>query len=105
MTWSAGLRQARKLKRRLFVAKDFRQNRDEPYYVAGSRVRRTYSTTREAQGQAPRQWSHKGENAMITASTMPNAGTNPMHSTESLISSKRLWASRIMSGLPVLFLL
>jgi hypothetical protein len=28
-----------------------------------------------------------------------------MHSTESLISSKRLWASRIMSGLPVLFLL
>ena len=42
---------------------------------------------------------------MITASTMPNAGKTPMHLTESLISSKRLWASRIMSGLPVLFLL
>ena len=28
-----------------------------------------------------------------------------MHSTESAISSKRLWASRIMSGFPALFLL
>jgi hypothetical protein len=42
---------------------------------------------------------------MMTASTMPNDGTNPMHSTESLISSKRLWAGRVMSGLPVLFVL
>jgi hypothetical protein len=28
-----------------------------------------------------------------------------MHSTESVISSKQLWAGRIMSGLPALFLL
>jgi hypothetical protein len=28
-----------------------------------------------------------------------------MHSTESVISNKRLWGSRIMSGLPALFLL
>ena len=41
---------------------------------------------------------------MITATTMPNVGTKIMHSTESSISSTRLWASRIMSGLPALFL-
>jgi len=36
-----------------------------------------------------------------------NTATDPqsMHSTEPVISSKRLWGSRIVSGLPALFLL
>ncbi len=41
----------------------------------------------------------------MTASATLQAKEVPMNSTEPVISSKRLWASRIMSGLPALFLL
>jgi hypothetical protein len=41
----------------------------------------------------------------MRAATMPNAENQPMSSTESLISNKRLWTGRIVSGLPTLFLL
>jgi hypothetical protein len=41
----------------------------------------------------------------MRASTMLNAEKQPMSSAESLISNKRLWAGRVMSGLPTLFLL
>jgi hypothetical protein len=41
---------------------------------------------------------------MITTA-MLNTETQPVRSTESLISNKRLWAGRMMSGLPTLFLL
>jgi hypothetical protein len=41
----------------------------------------------------------------VTTAAMLNTETQPVRSTESLISNKRLWAGRIMSGLPTLFLL
>jgi len=41
----------------------------------------------------------------MTTAAMLNTETQPVRSTESLISNKRLWAGRIMSGLPTLFLL
>jgi hypothetical protein len=41
---------------------------------------------------------------MITTA-MLNTETQPVRSTDSLISNKRLWAGRMMSGLPTLFLL
>jgi len=41
----------------------------------------------------------------MTTTAMLNTETQPVRSTESLISNKRLWAGRIMSGLPTLFLL
>jgi hypothetical protein len=41
----------------------------------------------------------------MTTNAMLNAETQPVRSTESLISNKRLWAGRVMSGLPTLFLL
>jgi hypothetical protein len=41
----------------------------------------------------------------MTASTTLQAKEFPMFSTEPMISSKRQWAGRIMSGLPTLFLL
>lgn len=41
----------------------------------------------------------------MTTTAMLNTETQPVRSTESLISNKRLWTGRIMSGLPTLFLL
>jgi hypothetical protein len=41
----------------------------------------------------------------MTTNAMLNTETQPVRSTESLISNKRLWVGRIMSGLPTLFLL
>jgi hypothetical protein len=41
----------------------------------------------------------------MIANTMTNPEIQPMPSTESSISNKRLWAGRIVSGLPALFLL
>ena len=41
----------------------------------------------------------------MTTTARLNTETQPVRSTESLISNKRLWAGRIMSGLPTLFLL
>jgi hypothetical protein len=41
----------------------------------------------------------------MTTNAMLNTEAQPVRSTESLISNKRLWAGRVMSGLPTLFLL
>jgi hypothetical protein len=41
----------------------------------------------------------------MTTTARLNTETQPVRSTESLISNKRLWAGRMMSGLPTLFLL
>lgn len=41
----------------------------------------------------------------MRAASMPDAEKQPRSSAESLISNKRLWAGRVMSGLPTLFLL
>jgi hypothetical protein len=41
----------------------------------------------------------------MIANTMTNPEIQPMPSTESSIPNQRLWAGRIMSGLPALFLL
>jgi hypothetical protein len=41
----------------------------------------------------------------MIGTTMTNREIQPMPSTESSISNQRLWAGRIMSGLPALFLL
>jgi hypothetical protein len=41
----------------------------------------------------------------MTASTTLQAKDAPMYSPETAISNERLWASRIMGGLPALFLL
>jgi hypothetical protein len=41
----------------------------------------------------------------MTASTTLQAREFPSYSTEPMISGKRLWAGRIMSGMPALFLL
>lgn len=40
----------------------------------------------------------------MTTTAMLNREIQPVRSTESSISNKRLWAGRIMSGLPTLFL-
>jgi hypothetical protein len=41
----------------------------------------------------------------MTTTAMLNTETQSVSSTESLVSNKRLWAGRVMSGLPTLFLL
>jgi hypothetical protein len=41
----------------------------------------------------------------MTTAAMLNTEPQPVRSTESSISNKRLWAGRMMSGLPTLFLL
>jgi DoxX-like family len=41
----------------------------------------------------------------MTTTAMLNTEPQPVRSTESSISNKRLWAGRMMSGLPTLFLL